>query len=187
MEPLPGSEPAAPGRVLPCDPWGVPTRRVAGEPHQARGTDAIRGGHVSADLLDAACRWPRRDDPCASAAAHQGSRRGGRSPMRGTVLWAAVAVLGAACPPMERRSPPQSDTTLTDTTPSAPVAQPTALTPPAPPPGPGATKVGTVEGFLTPESVLHDPVQDIYFVSRSEEHTSELQSPDHLVCRLLLE
>src|SRR5438552_5982453 len=25
------------------------------------------------------------------------------------------------------------------------------------------------------------------FVSRSEEHTSELQSPDHLVCRLLLE
>src|SRR5258708_31402900 len=26
-----------------------------------------------------------------------------------------------------------------------------------------------------------------YFSSRSEEHTSELQSPDHLVCRLLLE
>src|SRR5258708_20240650 len=26
----------------------------------------------------------------------------------------------------------------------------------------------------------------VYFV-RSEEHTSELQSPDHLVCRLLLE
>src|SRR5258708_25159304 len=25
------------------------------------------------------------------------------------------------------------------------------------------------------------------FVRRSEEHTSELQSPDHLVCRLLLE
>src|SRR5438552_14625377 len=25
------------------------------------------------------------------------------------------------------------------------------------------------------------------FASRSEEHTSELQSPDHLVCRLLLE
>src|SRR5574344_2609058 len=25
------------------------------------------------------------------------------------------------------------------------------------------------------------------FCSRSEEHTSELQSPDHLVCRLLLE
>src|SRR5947208_5167113 len=27
----------------------------------------------------------------------------------------------------------------------------------------------------------------IRHVSRSEEHTSELQSPDHLVCRLLLE
>src|SRR5258708_19514562 len=26
-----------------------------------------------------------------------------------------------------------------------------------------------------------------YFGQRSEEHTSELQSPDHLVCRLLLE
>src|SRR5258708_28442552 len=26
-----------------------------------------------------------------------------------------------------------------------------------------------------------------YVASRSEEHTSELQSPDHLVCRLLLE
>src|SRR5258708_28690403 len=25
------------------------------------------------------------------------------------------------------------------------------------------------------------------FLTRSEEHTSELQSPDHLVCRLLLE
>src|SRR5258708_13160988 len=27
----------------------------------------------------------------------------------------------------------------------------------------------------------------IHIASRSEEHTSELQSPDHLVCRLLLE
>src|SRR5258708_33549910 len=26
-----------------------------------------------------------------------------------------------------------------------------------------------------------------WFLGRSEEHTSELQSPDHLVCRLLLE
>src|SRR5258708_25307566 len=29
--------------------------------------------------------------------------------------------------------------------------------------------------------------QDFGNVRRSEEHTSELQSPDHLVCRLLLE
>src|SRR5207244_11705449 len=28
---------------------------------------------------------------------------------------------------------------------------------------------------------------DAFVISRSEEHTSELQSPDHLVCRLLLE
>src|SRR5215216_7034900 len=28
---------------------------------------------------------------------------------------------------------------------------------------------------------------DLHLVQRSEEHTSELQSPDHLVCRLLLE
>src|SRR5260364_447740 len=27
----------------------------------------------------------------------------------------------------------------------------------------------------------------VAFIARSEEHTSELQSPDHLVCRLLLE
>src|SRR5207244_7626225 len=29
--------------------------------------------------------------------------------------------------------------------------------------------------------------QKLWIVPRSEEHTSELQSPDHLVCRLLLE
>jgi len=64
---------------------------------------------------------------------------------------------------MERRSAQrQADTSVTDTTPVASVAQPT---PPAPLPSPGATKVGVVEGFLTPESVLYDPAQDIYFVS----------------------
>src|SRR5258708_27911544 len=34
--------------------------------------------------------------------------------------------------------------------------------------------------------VAHDAVRRAE-ASRSEEHTSELQSPDHLVCRLLLE
>src|SRR5258708_30429893 len=29
--------------------------------------------------------------------------------------------------------------------------------------------------------------REVKLASRSEEHTSELQSPDHLVCRLLLE
>src|SRR5258708_15449972 len=37
---------------------------------------------------------------------------------------------------------------------------------------PSLTKTSEIEGFL---------------YMRSEEHTSELQSPDHLVCRLLLE
>src|SRR5258708_8174098 len=32
-----------------------------------------------------------------------------------------------------------------------------------------------------------DPLVAVAPVRRSEEHTSELQSPDHLVCRLLLE
>src|SRR5207244_6649855 len=33
----------------------------------------------------------------------------------------------------------------------------------------------------------HYTEKDISEAARSEEHTSELQSPDHLVCRLLLE
>src|SRR5258708_28637465 len=32
-----------------------------------------------------------------------------------------------------------------------------------------------------------EPAPPAVVLSRSEEHTSELQSPDHLVCRLLLE
>src|SRR5690625_7026097 len=35
--------------------------------------------------------------------------------------------------------------------------------------------------------VLHDPRRCGYWPFRSEEHTSELQSRGHLVCRLLLE
>src|SRR5438552_14512972 len=34
---------------------------------------------------------------------------------------------------------------------------------------------------------LHLPGRRLRVCRRSEEHTSELQSPDHLVCRLLLE
>src|SRR5258708_27409714 len=50
-------------------------------------------------------------------------------------------------------------------------------------------QLGAVEG-----SVIVDPAPDLRIdqllrslLPRSEEHTSELQSPDHLVCRLLLE
>src|SRR5258708_21951792 len=43
--------------------------------------------------------------------------------------------------------------------------------------------------YLDPISYqqVHDAVESRRKKGRSEEHTSELQSPDHLVCRLLLE
>src|SRR5258708_30438369 len=42
---------------------------------------------------------------------------------------------------------------------------------------------GIEKGYELPEPME----KNLYHLSRSEEHTSELQSPDHLVCRLLLE
>src|SRR5258708_4854117 len=39
------------------------------------------------------------------------------------------------------------------------------------------------ETWVEPGYIQHNPLA----ATRSEEHTSELQSPDHLVCRLLLE
>src|SRR5947208_4419187 len=52
---------------------------------------------------------------------------------------------------------------------------------------PSSARPSTVMMFL-PASVETRRVQDNTGApSRSEEHTSELQSPDHLVCRLLLE
>src|SRR5438552_14052532 len=45
--------------------------------------------------------------------------------------------------------------------------------------GGGIDGIGVTSG--TPRVYL------VFYGSRSEEHTSELQSPDHLVCRLLLE
>src|SRR5947208_12339784 len=44
--------------------------------------------------------------------------------------------------------------------------------------------VGPVGRIAQPARLLATPV---HAQGRSEEHTSELQSPDHLVCRLLLE
>jgi hypothetical protein len=80
--------------------------------------------------------------------------------MRATVLCVTLAAL-AACQPVDRRRQAAA-TQEEDTTPP--------LTPPGPNPPPpqaatGVTKVATVIGFLTPESVLHDSAQDIYFVS----------------------
>ena len=78
--------------------------------------------------------------------------------MRVTILCAALALAGAACKPIERRAPADS-TAAAVTTPAPPA------TAPSPPSAPSVSKVVTVEGFLAPESVLHDTTQDIYFVS----------------------
>jgi hypothetical protein len=76
-------------------------------------------------------------------------------------LW-SMAVAGGC--QIEKRPPaPPADSTAA--VPAAPAAPATPATTPPPPPAPAATKVVTVEGFVTPESVLHDSVQDIYFVS----------------------
>ena len=78
--------------------------------------------------------------------------------MRVTVLCTTL-VVAAACVPVDRK-PPVSDLadTTADTTATAPAA-------PAAPVAAGGTKGLTVAGFSTPESVLHDSTQDIYFVS----------------------
>src|SRR5258708_14689167 len=44
-----------------------------------------------------------------------------------------------------------------------------------------------ISGWACPNSVSCLETSSVAEVLRSEEHTSELQSPDHLVCRLLLE
>src|SRR5207244_5964724 len=59
----------------------------------------------------------------------------------------------------------------------------------------GSLAVGVWSNFPIKSKVVgqSDPEFDFYgsysfdIAKRSEEHTSELQSPDHLVCRLLLE
>ncbi len=84
--------------------------------------------------------------------------------MRTTLLCVSLALLGAACLRVDRAPPASETSAAADTAaPVAPAATPVAA--PTPPASPAATKVAVVEGFLTPESVLHDPVQDIYFVS----------------------
>src|SRR5690348_18111787 len=51
--------------------------------------------------------------------------------------------------------------------------------------GPRARRAFLLRCTLDPPWALH--IRDEAPLSRSEEHTSELQSPVHLVCRLLLE
>src|SRR5258708_10772731 len=52
--------------------------------------------------------------------------------------------------------------------------------------GAGITVQSRDGGGATGAAAVRAPAGES-FVDRSEEHTSELQSPDHLVCRLLLE
>src|SRR5258708_34356113 len=48
--------------------------------------------------------------------------------------------------------------------------------------------LGGLATLSTPTALdQSDAVPNRFLEQRSEEHTSELQSPDHLVCRLLLE
>lgn len=79
--------------------------------------------------------------------------------MRASVLCMILAALAACQPVDRRRAPPSQASQPADTIVPAQVQ--------APPPSAAvrATKVGTVVGFLTPESVLDDSAQDIYFVS----------------------
>src|SRR5260370_11137467 len=79
--------------------------------------------------------------------------------MRATVLCTTLAAL-AACQPVDRRGSPQRSqaSQAADTVTPAQLQAPAATSS-------RATKVATVVGFLTPESVLHDSAQDIYFVS----------------------
>jgi sugar lactone lactonase YvrE len=78
--------------------------------------------------------------------------------MRAIVLCTTVAVL-VACQPVDRRRVSEVLDTL------AAAIDSNKPAPPPPPAGAGATRQLTVTGFSTPESVLHDSTQDIYFVS----------------------
>src|SRR5947208_9752242 len=45
----------------------------------------------------------------------------------------------------------------------------------------------SLPAFLSEDEEATEGADEVEEIVRSEEHTSELQSPDHLVCRLLLE
>ena len=70
--------------------------------------------------------------------------------MRTLARFLSGALIVAACKPMDKGQTASQDTT-------------TVVAPPAAPPA--ATRVVAVPGFMTPESVLHDSTQDVYFVS----------------------
>src|SRR3989442_3149598 len=76
--------------------------------------------------------------------------------------------------------PPKRATTLPA---AAPSSSPASTVPPF---YPSADAARPLPATLSP-AVFSDPlVARVYRIARSEEHTSELQSRPHLVCRLLL-
>ena len=80
--------------------------------------------------------------------------------MRATLL--CVTLAGAvACQVVDRRRPPPPPPESSQTADTAQAPEPHV----PPPVSSVATKVAAVAGFLTPESVLDDSAQDIYFVS----------------------
>src|SRR5258708_27086805 len=80
------------------------------------------------------------------------------------------------------RRPPRS-TLFPYTTLFRSTLTPTSSSPSAAPGKPAAGTGGVGLSPTLPSNTGGSPVT----AKRSEEHTSELQSPDHLVCRLLLE
>src|SRR5881628_4036405 len=160
MDPVPPGEPTPPRRVLPCDPRRVPAHAPAGRPHAPRRAHDICRGYVPTALLDTARRPHRRGHPRARLATHRSFGRGGKAPMRAIVVLCTTLAVAAACQPVDRK---RQAANVADTT--HPVDTTRVVPPPLPPPAPGATKMLTVAGFSTPESVLHDSTQDIYFVS----------------------
>src|SRR2546430_5159138 len=62
-----------------------------------------------------------------------------------------------------------------------PISCPSAPSPAGAPPAPAMSRLAEIVAALERGSVL------VQTISRSEEHTSELQSQSNLVCRLLLE
>src|SRR5947208_12705628 len=95
--------------------------------------------------------------------------------------------------PSPTRNISPSDSTKTWDTPSAISATPSSIAPPAMRPtrerGEKAMNSAATSD-PTPDAAIRNPypvASEPRTCSRSEEHTSELQSPDHLVCRLLLE
>lgn len=80
--------------------------------------------------------------------------------MRATLL--CVTLAGAvACQVVDKRQPPPPPPESSQTTDTAPAPEPRV----PPPVSSVATKVAAIAGFLTPESVLDDSAQDVYFVS----------------------